>query len=62
MFVRAKTRRKDGKEHRFWSIVENCRASHGRVFRRQVLFLGEITEVLPGRQRVMVFQSFHDRI
>jgi hypothetical protein len=25
MFLRAKTRHKDGKEHRYWSIVENRR-------------------------------------
>ena len=25
MFVRCKMRRKDGKEHRYWSVVENVR-------------------------------------
>jgi hypothetical protein len=44
MFLRAKTRRKDGKEHRYWSIVENRRASQGRVVQRQVLYLGEIND------------------
>jgi hypothetical protein len=27
MFLRAKIRRKDGKEHRTWSLVENKRVS-----------------------------------
>ena len=30
MFVRCKKRFKDGKEHRYWSVVENCRVSGGR--------------------------------
>ena len=32
MFLRHKVRRKDGKEHRYWSIVENRRASGGSDF------------------------------
>ncbi len=44
MFLRAKTRRKDGKEHRYWSIVENRRTGQGRVMQRQVLYLGEIND------------------
>ena len=31
MFLRYKVRRKDGKEHRYWSIVENHRVSGGRT-------------------------------
>ena len=42
MFLRAKIRRKDGKEHRTFSIVENRRVSGGRVVQRHVLYLGEI--------------------
>ena len=42
MFVRCKTRHKDGKEHRYWSVVENVRVRGGRVVQRQVLYLGEI--------------------
>lgn len=45
MFLRSKTRRKDGKEHRYWSIVENRRVADGRVVQRQVLYLGEINDV-----------------
>ncbi len=42
MFLRATTRKKDGKEHRYWSIVENRRLAGGRVVQRHVLYLGEI--------------------
>ena len=44
MFVRCKMRRKDGKEHRYWSVVENVRVRGGRVVQRQVLYLGEIND------------------
>ncbi len=44
MFLRSKTRRKDGKAHRYWSIVENRRVADGRVVQRQVLDLGEIND------------------
>ena len=44
MFVCCKMRRKDGKEHRYWSVVENVRVRGGRVVQRQVLYLGEIND------------------
>ena len=44
MFVRCKKRFKDGKEHRYWSVVENVRVRGGRVVQRQVLYLGEIND------------------
>jgi len=44
MFLRAKNRVKDGKEHRYWSIVENQRTADKRVVQRQVLYLGEIND------------------
>ena len=44
MFLRAKTRFKDGKPHRYWSIVENRRTRGNRVVRRQVLYLEEIND------------------
>lgn len=44
MFLRMKSRVKDGKEHRYWSIVENHRLADGRVAQRQVLYLGEIND------------------
>jgi hypothetical protein len=42
MFLRATIRKKDGKEHRYWSVVENRRVAGGRVVQRHVLYLGEI--------------------
>ena len=44
MFLRSKTRKKAGKEHRYWSVVENRRVADGRVVQRQVLYLGEIND------------------
>ena len=44
MFLRHKLRRKDGKLHRTWSIVENRRVSGGRTVQRHVLYLGEIND------------------
>ena len=44
MFVRAKKRIKDGKEHRYWSVVENCRNPNARVVQRPVLYLGEFND------------------
>lgn len=44
MFLRATNRRKDGKDHRYFSIVENRRVSSGRVVQRRVLYLGEIND------------------
>lgn len=42
MFLRCNRRKKDGKIHDYWSVVENRRCSDGRVVQRQVLYLGEI--------------------
>jgi Transposase DDE domain len=42
MFLRCTNRKKDGKEHRYWNVVENRRLADGRVVQRQVLYLGEI--------------------
>jgi hypothetical protein len=44
MFLRSKNRFKDGKQHRYWSIVENRRVADGRVVQHQVLYLGEIND------------------
>src|SRR5205823_5847830 len=44
MFLRCKVRRKDGKHHRYWSVVENTRVGRGRVVQRHVLYLGEIND------------------
>jgi hypothetical protein len=42
MFLRQTRRKKDGKTHVYWNIVENRRLNDGRVVQRQVLYLGEI--------------------
>jgi transposase len=44
MFLRATTRNKDGKEHRYWSIVENRRVGKKRVVQQTLLYLGEIND------------------
>jgi len=44
MFLRFNKRFKDGKEHRYWNIVENRRCVTGKVVQRQVLYLGEIND------------------
>lgn len=44
MYLRATCRKKDGKEHYYWSVVESYRARNGRVGQRHVLYLGEIND------------------
>jgi len=44
MYLRFHRRRKDGKEHRYWSIVESKRCCGGKVVQRPVLYLGEIND------------------
>jgi transposase len=43
VFLKCHRRRKDGKEHRYWSVVENRRCGGG-VVQRQVLYLGEVND------------------
>ena len=44
MFLRANKRIKDGKEHRYWSVVENRRVTGGRSVQKTLLYLGEIND------------------
>ena len=44
MFLRARTRHKDGKQHRYWSVVESRRVRGGRVVQRHLLHLGELND------------------
>ncbi len=44
MYLRANKRKKDGKEHRYWSVEESRRLRSGRVVQRRVLYLGEIND------------------
>ena len=59
MFLRCKVRRKDGKQHRYWSVVENTRVAGGRVVQRHVLYLGEIndTQELAWRRSIEVLEE-----
>jgi transposase len=44
MYLRSTRRIKDGKEHRYWSLVESRRCASGRVVQRPILYLGEIND------------------
>jgi len=44
MFLRSNNRKKDGKDHRYFSIVENHRIASGKTVQRTVLYLGEIND------------------
>ena len=44
MYLRCNSRLKDGKQHRYWNIVESKRCAGGKVVQRQVLYLGEIND------------------
>ena len=59
MFLRQMIRKKDGKEHRYFSVVENKRVADGRVVQRHVLYLGEIndTQQLAWRKSIEVFDE-----
>ncbi len=63
MFLRCKIRRKDGKEHRYWSVVENKRVSGGRVVQKHVLYLGEInsSQELAWRKTIEVLDEEGER-
>src|SRR5260370_2145424 len=59
MFLRWKTRKKDGKQHRYWSIVENRRVAGGRVVQQHLLYLGEInsSQEATWRKSIEVFEG-----
>ena len=42
MFLKRRSRRKDGKTHTFYSVCESLRLSRDRVVQRQILHLGEL--------------------
>src|SRR5260221_13005920 len=44
MFLRATKRKKDGKEPRYWSVVENVRHPSGPVYQKTLLYLGELND------------------
>jgi transposase len=51
MFFRSTNRKKDGKDHRYFSVVENRRLSSGKTAQRTVLYLGEINDQQEGAWR-----------
>ena len=42
--MRSSNRKKDGKDHRYYSLVENRRLDSGQTVQRTVLYLGEIND------------------
>lgn len=44
MFLKCSERRKNGKVHRSWSVVESHRYAGGKVAQRHVVYLGEIND------------------
>jgi transposase len=44
LFLRSTNRKKDGKNHRYFSVVENQRVSSHKTVQRTVLYLGEIND------------------
>ena len=44
MFLRSNKRIKDGKVHRYYTVVESRRLRSGKVAQRQVVYLGEIND------------------
>lgn len=59
MFLRSNTRIKDGKKHRYYTVVESRRLQSGKVAQRQVLYLGEIndTQQAAWRKTLAVFDE-----
>ena len=59
MFLRCTTRKKNGKEHRYYSLVENRRVASGRVVQRHALYLGEIndTQQEAWRKTIEIFEE-----
>ena len=59
MFLRYTTRKKNGKEHRYYSLVENRRVASGRVVQRHALYLGEIndTQQEAWRKTIEIFEE-----
>lgn len=54
MFLKRRTRTKDGKTHVYYSVCDSLRVSRDRVVQRQILHLGELntTRSIPGSTRL----------
>ena len=59
MYLKCNKRRKDGKVHRYWSVMESYRLANGKSAKRQVLYLGEInsSQKLAWRKTISVIDS-----
>lgn len=59
MFLRSTIRKKDGKDHRYFSVVENRRVGGNKTVQRTVLYLGEIndSEQASWRKHLEVFDE-----
>src|SRR5665647_2944406 len=59
MFLRRTERKKNGKTHHYWNVVENKRLDDGRVVQRHVLYLGEInsSQAAAWRKAIEVFDE-----
>jgi hypothetical protein len=59
MFLRCHSRKKNGKAHRYWSVVESRRLGGGNAAQRQVLYLGEIndSQQIAWRKTLFVFDE-----
>lgn len=59
MFLRSTFRKKDGKEHEYFSIVENKRVATGKIVQRHVLYLGEVnsTQQEAWRKTIEIFED-----
>jgi hypothetical protein len=61
MFLRHRIRKKDGKRHRYFSVVENKRVAGGRVVQKHVLHLGDDSQELAWRRSIEVLDEAADR-
>ena len=64
MYLRPNHRIKDGKEHRYYTVVESRRLSSGKVAQKQVLYLGEINDSQQAawRKTLEVFDEEQQRL
>jgi hypothetical protein len=63
MYLRPNVRKKNGKEHRYFSVVEKRRLADGKYTDRQVLYLGEINDSQEAawRKTLEVFDARRER-
>lgn len=59
MYLKCHQRKKDGKQHRYWSVAEHVAGTGGRRFERHVLYLGEIDDAQRAswERRIAVFDE-----